>query len=224
VLCAPQFTNPLREREIKLRAFKIPAIENLGATQDQFDTVDLSDNEIRKLEVLTAIMKIFPGFRLKDFGVQNFPLLRRVKTLLLSNNLIFRIGEDLNDSLPALHTLMLANNNILNLQDLLPLANLSKLERLVLIDNNVTKQPNYRLFVINLLPKLLVLDFKKVKPKVLVYLPSQTNFRPIMIDWQEREAAKKFFESGDAPKLEDLKKATEEQRIAIKVIAHNILL
>ncbi len=103
---------------------------------------------------------------MNDVYLQNFPLLRRVKTLLLSNNLIFRIGEDLNDSLPALHTLMLANNNILNLQDLLPLANLSKLERLVLIDNNVTKQPNYRLFVINLLPKLLVLDFKKVKPKV----------------------------------------------------------
>ena len=108
--------------------------------------------------------------------MQNFPLLRRVKTLLLSNNLIFRIGEDLNDSLPALHTLMLANNNILNLQDLLPLANLSKLERLVLIDNNVTKQPNYRLFVINLLPKLLVLDFKKVKPKVSVYSPHKRSF------------------------------------------------
>lgn len=48
---SPQFTNPLKDREIKLRAYKIPAIENLGATQDQFDTVDLSDNEIRKLEV-----------------------------------------------------------------------------------------------------------------------------------------------------------------------------
>jgi Leucine-rich repeat (LRR) protein len=98
--------------------------------------------------------------------LQNFPLLRRVKTLLLSNNLIFRVGEDLKESLPSLHTLMLANNNILNLQDLLPLASLPKLERLVLIENNVTKQPNYRLFVINLLPKLLVLDFNKVKPKV----------------------------------------------------------
>jgi len=51
VAACPQFTNPLREREIKLRACKIPAIENLGATQDQFDTIDLSDNEIRKLEV-----------------------------------------------------------------------------------------------------------------------------------------------------------------------------
>ncbi len=65
MLCAPQFTNPLREREIKLRAFKIPAVENLGATQDQFDTIDLSDNEIRKLEVkmrmsLTPILN-FPA-------------------------------------------------------------------------------------------------------------------------------------------------------------------
>jgi len=48
---SPQFTNPIKDREIKLRAYKIPAIENLGATQDQFDTIDLSDNEIRKLEV-----------------------------------------------------------------------------------------------------------------------------------------------------------------------------
>ena len=51
VACSLQFTNPILDREIKLRALKIPAIENLGATQDQFDTVDLSDNEIRKLEV-----------------------------------------------------------------------------------------------------------------------------------------------------------------------------
>merc|ERR1712205_240706 len=85
VACSPQFTNPILDREIKLRALKIPAIENLGATQDQFDTIDLSDNEIRKLE--------------------NFPLLKRLKTLLVSNNLIFRIGEDLKDSLPNVHTL-----------------------------------------------------------------------------------------------------------------------
>jgi len=141
---SPQFTNPVHDREIKLRAYKIPAIENLGATQDQFDTIDLSDNEIRKLE--------------------NFPLLKRLKTLLLSNNLIFRIGDDLKDSLPNVHTIMLANNSLLNLSDLKPFANLAALRRLVLSDNNVTKQPNYRLYVINLLPELLVLDFKKVKP------------------------------------------------------------
>mmetsp|Transcript_55618 Transcript_55618/g.130309 ORF Transcript_55618/g.130309 Transcript_55618/m.130309 type:complete len:223 (+) Transcript_55618:252-920(+) len=184
VACAPQFTNPMKEREIKLRAYKIPAIENLGATQDQFDTIDLSDNEIRKLE--------------------NFPLLRRVKTLMLANNLIFRIGEDLKDVLPSVHTLMLANNSILNLRDLNPLVNLPALQRLVLIDNNVTKQPNYRLYVINLLPGLMVLDFARIKPK-------------------EREEAKRVFAEGanGAMVVEEPAKPTQEQITAIKAAIQN---
>lgn len=49
-----------------LSGYKIPVIENLGATLDQFDTIDFSDNEIRKLD--------------------GFPLLRRLKTLLMNNN------------------------------------------------------------------------------------------------------------------------------------------
>jgi len=182
VACSPQFTNPLKDREIKLRAYKIPAIENLGATQDQFDTIDLSDNEIRKLE--------------------NFPLLKRLKTLLVSNNLIFRIGEDLKDSLPNVHTLMLANNSLLNLRDLKPLAKLPKLRRLCLLDNNVTKQPNYRLFVINLLPDLLVLDFKRVKPT-------------------EREAAQKLSADGQLNGVEEDKGPSKEQITAIKAAIQN---
>jgi len=178
---SPQFTNPLKDREIKLRAYKIPAIENLGATQDQFDTVDLSDNEIRKLE--------------------NFPLLKRLKTLLVSNNLIFRIGDDLKESLPNVHTIMLANNSLLNLSDLKPFANLPTLRRLCLIENNVTKQPNYRLFVINLLPELLVLDFKRVKPA-------------------EREAAQKLFKDG-MNGVEESKGPSKEQTIAIKAAIQN---
>ena len=43
--------------------YKVPVIENLGATLDQFDTIDLTDNEIRKLD--------------------GFPLLNRLSTLLL---------------------------------------------------------------------------------------------------------------------------------------------
>ncbi|KAJ1495730.1 small nuclear ribonucleoprotein polypeptide A [Baffinella frigidus] len=172
VAACPQFTNPLREREIKLRACKIPAIENLGATQDQFDTIDLSDNEIRKLE--------------------NFPLLRRAKTILLSNNLIFRLSDDIKDSLPAVHTLMMANNSLLNLVDLKPLIHLPALTRLCLLDNNVTKQPNYRLYIINLLPNLMVLDFKKVKPK-------------------EREAAAKLFADGMLQIEEEARKPTASQ-------------
>jgi len=43
-------------------------IENMGATMDQFDTIDLTDNDIRRLD--------------------GFPLLKRVKGLMLSNNRI----------------------------------------------------------------------------------------------------------------------------------------
>ena len=44
---AGQYINPVRDRELDLRGYKIPVIENLGATLDQFDTIDFSDNEIR---------------------------------------------------------------------------------------------------------------------------------------------------------------------------------
>mmetsp|Transcript_1 Transcript_1/g.5 ORF Transcript_1/g.5 Transcript_1/m.5 type:complete len:219 (+) Transcript_1:198-854(+) len=177
VSASPQFTNPMREREIKLRANKIPAIENLGATQDQFDTIDLSDNEIRKLE--------------------NFPLLKRIGTLLLSNNLIFRIADDLHESLPNLHTLQLTNNSILNLNDLLPLATVPTLKRLVLLQNNVTKQPNYRLFLVKHLPQVQVLDWKKVKPK-------------------EREEAEALYKSGGMEQKVVKKKLTAEEKEKIK--------
>ncbi|MEE6509307.1 hypothetical protein FKM82_025494 [Ascaphus truei] len=66
---AAQYTNAVRDRELDLRGYKIPVIENLGATLDQFDTIDFSDNEIRKLD--------------------GFPLLKRLKTLLVNNNRIW---------------------------------------------------------------------------------------------------------------------------------------
>ena len=96
IVGAAQYLNPCRDRELDLRGrwgremynvssiqfvcyinlspfsfpgYKIPLIENLGATLDQFDTVDFSDNEIRK--------------------VDNFPLLPRLKNLLLNNNRIW---------------------------------------------------------------------------------------------------------------------------------------
>jgi hypothetical protein len=34
------------------RGFKIPAIENMGVLQDSYDTIDLSDNEIRSVSPL----------------------------------------------------------------------------------------------------------------------------------------------------------------------------
>eukprot|EP00995_Heteronema_vittatum_P001352 NODE_1190_length_1041_cov_26.154234_g822_i0.p2 GENE.NODE_1190_length_1041_cov_26.154234_g822_i0~~NODE_1190_length_1041_cov_26.154234_g822_i0.p2 ORF type:complete len:232 (+),score=27.52 NODE_1190_length_1041_cov_26.154234_g822_i0:112-807(+) len=141
----PQFTNALRERELDLRGNKIPQIENLGITEDSFDSIDFSDNEISKLE--------------------NFPVFTRLGTLIMHNNRLCRVAPGLGKVLPKLETLMLHNNHFKELQELDPLADLPSLLRLSLIDNLVTKKPGYRLYVIAKCKKLKHLDFKKVKPR-----------------------------------------------------------
>ncbi|EFJ06600.1 hypothetical protein SELMODRAFT_6305, partial [Selaginella moellendorffii] len=142
---APQYLNAVKDREIDLRGNKIAAIENLGVTADQYDSIDLSDNEIVKLD--------------------GFPELRRLSTLLISNNRISRISSSLGEFLPKLHTLVLTNNRLGNLAELDPLASLVKLHTLSLLENVVTKLPEYRLYVIHKLPNLRLLDFSKVKAK-----------------------------------------------------------
>eukprot|EP01117_Protostelium_nocturnum_P011119 TRINITY_DN4039_c0_g1_i1.p1 TRINITY_DN4039_c0_g1~~TRINITY_DN4039_c0_g1_i1.p1 ORF type:complete len:471 (-),score=145.97 TRINITY_DN4039_c0_g1_i1:26-1438(-) len=139
------YWNPLKEREIDLRGNKIGVIENLGATQDQFDSFDLSDNELAKLE--------------------NFPQLNRLRTLLLNNNKIEKISSTFGESLPHLETLVLTNNKLANFEDLEPLTSLYRLERLSLLDNLVTKKQHYRLYVIHKIPHLKQLDFRKIKKK-----------------------------------------------------------
>ncbi|XP_047218509.1 U2 small nuclear ribonucleoprotein A' [Girardinichthys multiradiatus] len=142
---AAQYTNPVRDRELDLRGYKIPVLENLGATLDQFDTIDFSDNEVRKLD--------------------GFPLLKRLKTLLMNNNRICRIGENLEQSLPSLRELVLTNNSIQELGDLDLLASVKTLTLLSLLKNPVTNKKHYRLYVINKIPQIRVLDFQKVKLK-----------------------------------------------------------
>ncbi|XP_051177006.1 U2 small nuclear ribonucleoprotein A' [Lolium perenne] len=140
---SPHFFNAIKERELDLRSNKIAVIENLGATEDQFDTIDLSDNEIVKLE--------------------NFPFMNRLGTLLINNNRITRINPNLGEFLPKMHTLVLTNNRLTTLAEIDPLASLPKLQYLSLLDNTVIKQPDYRLYVIHKLKHLRLLDFKKVK-------------------------------------------------------------
>lgn len=141
------FTNTLGDRELDLRSNKIPTIENLIATRDLFDTIDLTDNEIKRLE--------------------NFPKLQRLSTLLVSNNYVSRMDAEFfnGKQLPALDTLILTNNRFLDLSDLEPLKEFAgTLRHLSLLDNPVTKKPHYRLFVVSKLPKLRSLDFKRVRP------------------------------------------------------------
>lgn len=145
ILRSSQYFNAVRERELDLRGNKIGVIENLGATEDQYASIDLSDNEIVKLE--------------------GFPHLKRLTTLLVNNNRIARINSNIGAALPKLETLVLTNNRLSNLVDLDHLATLGNLLNLCLLDNVVTKRPNYRLHLIHKLPKLRLLDFKKVKLK-----------------------------------------------------------
>ena len=60
---------------------KIPAIENFGVLRDKYDSIDLSDNEIRKFD--------------------NFPMMLRATSFLLNNNLISKVGESI--GMPAPH-------------------------------------------------------------------------------------------------------------------------
>jgi len=171
---APNFLNPLRERELDLRGNKLTVIENLGATEDRNDCIDLSDNQIAILE--------------------NFPLLNRLKMLLLNNNKVSKIIIGLGSSLPNLETLVLTNNKLLNLADIDALAEFPSLVRLSLLENPITKKPHFRLYVIHKLPNLKLLDFKKVKE-------------------QERTAAEKMF--GPVSKgqpAQKLSKADEEAK------------
>ncbi|XP_066907308.1 U2 small nuclear ribonucleoprotein A', partial [Halyomorpha halys] len=142
---ALQYINPVRDRELDLRGYKIPVIENLGATLDQFDTIDFSDNDIRKLD--------------------GFPLLKRLKCILLNNNRIVRIAEHLENSLPNLESLILTGNMIQELGDIDPLATLPKLSTLSLMSCPVVTKPHYRLYVIFKLPNLKLLDFRKIRLK-----------------------------------------------------------
>jgi len=140
---SPAYINPLRQRELSLRGFKIVVIENLGATQDQYQVLDLSDNDIMK--------------------VDNFPVLLRLECLLLANNRICRIAKGLGKCMGKLDTLVLTNNKLSKLKDLKNLSDLPTLTHVVLMGNAVAKLPGYRLFMIHRLPNLKMLDFQKVK-------------------------------------------------------------
>lgn len=205
---SPHFFNAIKERELDLRGNKIAVIENLGATEDQFDTIDLSDNEIVKLE--------------------NFPYLNRLGTLLLNNNRITRINPSIGEFLPKLHSLVLTNNRLVNLMEIDPLASLPKLRFLSLLDNNITKKPNYRLYVIHKLKSLHVLDFKKVRQKERV--EAANLFASKEAEEDVKKSGLKTFTpsevlvSEEVPKEETVSKVvppTSEQILAIKAAIVN---
>ena len=124
---------------------KIPAVENLGVLLDGYDAIDFTDNEIAKLE--------------------NFPLMKRLRSLYMANNRISRVEEGLGAALPYLQTLVLTGNRVASLAEVNALSSLSSLLNLSLLQNPVTRKPNYRWYVVWKFPELRVLDFQRVTLK-----------------------------------------------------------
>ncbi|RGP78461.1 u2 small nuclear ribonucleo a [Fusarium longipes] len=131
------YLNPLKERELDLRA-----IENLGVAGPH-DSIDFTDNDIQVLG--------------------NFPLSPRITTLLLARNRVSSIQPSLAKAIPNLRNLVLSSNNLVELADLDTLALFPRLTHLVLADNPVSKKENYRYWVLWKCPSVRFLDFVKVK-------------------------------------------------------------
>ncbi|KAJ2927189.1 hypothetical protein H1R20_g9916, partial [Candolleomyces eurysporus] len=160
---ATSHINPVKERQLDLRGYKIPAIENLGVTRDQHDAIDFTDNSI-----------IILG---------NFPLLKRLRTLLLANNRIQTISPSLHLSAPNLTTLVLTNNDIAELGDLEPLKEFKHLTFLSLIGNPVRDKKWYREWLAWRIPSLRVLDFQKIRDK------ERTTAKSLFVTADDRETA-----------------------------------
>ncbi|KAI9598196.1 L domain-like protein [Syncephalis fuscata] len=142
---SPSFMNAVRDRELDLRNNKLQAIENLGASKDQHDTIDLTNNDIRILH--------------------NFPRLHRLQSLICCNNRVGRIANELGEQLPNLETLVLTNNALTELSDLASLGDLKQLTYVTLLDNPVTRREHYREFLIWRCPALRVIDFQRIRDK-----------------------------------------------------------
>ncbi|KAJ2075436.1 U2 snRNP complex subunit [Coemansia sp. S100] len=143
IASSASYINAIKDRELDLSSNNIAVIENLGATRDLNDSLNLCHNNIRVLG--------------------NFPTLDRLKCLYLADNRIAAIERDLAQFLPRLRTLVLTNNDIGDLVDLEPLREFGELEILSLVNNPVMSKKDARLWCVWRLPSLRVLDFDRVK-------------------------------------------------------------
>jgi len=145
IASSPSYLNTLKDRQLDLRGHKIPAIENLGVTKDQHDTIDLTDNAITQLG--------------------NIPLSPRLRSLLLANNSIHSIHPSLSTSVPNLTTLIMSNNAFSELGDLVILGKCRSLQYLSLLGCPVREKKWYRSWMIFNCKSLRVLDFERIKDK-----------------------------------------------------------
>ncbi|KAJ2350617.1 U2 snRNP complex subunit [Coemansia sp. RSA 2618] len=143
---SPAFINAIKEYELDLSGNHISLIENLGATRDLHDSLNLSNNTIRILG--------------------NFPELSRLHSIYIADNRVASIEQSLSASLPNLRTLVLTDNDMAELVDLEPLRELHCLEHLSLVNNPVMFRAHARLWCVwRLAASLRVLNFERVTTK-----------------------------------------------------------
>lgn len=134
--------NALSDRECVLRGSGISAIENLAVLQDQYDHIDLTDNEVLKLD--------------------NLPRMNRLMSIFLAKNSVSRISSGLGEKVPHLKVLDLTKNQLRYLSEVRNLREFKELEHLSLCENPVIHKPNYRLFMLYCIPSLKILDFQRI--------------------------------------------------------------
>jgi len=190
--------NPCLDRELDIRGLKVPAIENIGVTKDQYDTLDFSDNEIKKLE--------------------NFPRFSRLSTLLLNNNHIARISPTLGEQLLSLQTIILTNNRVAQLSEVDHLVGCTKLTTLSLVNNPVARRQHYRLYVIHKLPSVKVLDFSKVKPQERADAARLFKSAAGKLMQQDVDAEASTFTPGEDMPSNPMANFTEEQMAQVRAV------
>lgn len=147
-LTAEQCNNCVGQRTLQLRGRGIPAIENLAALNDSFDTIDLSANTISVV----------------GEGLPNF---ERLSSLYLGCNRITKIMHGVAQSVPNLRMLILSSNRIssranLNIHEL---ARLKKLEVISVLDNPIASDPDLRMFLLHHIPSLRFINFHRITDK-----------------------------------------------------------
>jgi len=89
---ASQTLNPANQRQVLLRGLKIPNIENLGGTNDAYECIDLSDNDLsgtipKELGGMTSLGKFdVANNDLEGYIPAEFGNLKRLSLDLVGNN------------------------------------------------------------------------------------------------------------------------------------------
>ena len=144
---APVVLNPEQRVTLVLRGLHLTEIPNTLVPQDKFQVLDLNNNELIGLDNITMGQT-------------------QLEVVLLANNNISYIDEDVT-GLGNIKSLSLMNNNLYCFQPCFSKV-FSKIVNLVLTGNPIVQIPEYRLFMIWLVPSLKVLDFKRVKSKEIL--------------------------------------------------------